>query len=282
MNKQFVETDSILKGKTSYLNSTFFIIRVAFCFCIWGLFYFLLQKNSTRQDETKEQLLTTKNIKLSAGFIPLFAITLTIAAVDWLMSLDAHWYSTIFGVYFFAGSVVASLAAVTFTAIKLKEKGYLHPAFTNEQLYSLGTLLFVFINFWAYIAFSQYMLIWYADLPEETIWFMHRWQYGWSYVSLFLILTHFVVPYAVLLSQPSKMDPKRLKFITLWILGAHLVDVFWIVMPNTTGPVISWMDFIFPFAIIGVLIVVFSYKVKRNNLIPIGDPKLQKSIKISL
>lgn len=282
LNKSVVEADKILKGKTAYLNSTFFVARVAFCFLIWGLFYYFITKNSTKQDETKDHKLTKINIRLSAVFIPVFAITLTIAAVDWLMSLDAHWFSTIFGVYFFSGSVVAALAAVTFAAIKLKEKGYMHPKFMDEHLYSLGTLLFVFINFWAYIAFSQYLLIWYADLTEETIWFMHRWHGGWTVVSLLLILTHFVVPYALLLTQPSKMDPKRLKFVTLWILGAHLLDIFWIVMPNINGSVISWMDFTFPFAAVGILIIIFGYKIKRNNLIPIGDPKLEKSINIRL
>lgn len=282
LNKEVVEADKILKGKTAYLNSTFFIIRVAFCFLIWGLFYFFLTKNSTKQDETKDQKLTAINIKLSAVFIPLFAITLTIAAVDWLMSLDAHWFSTIFGVYYFAGAIVASLAAITFIAIKLKEKGYMHPKFLDEHFYSLGTLLFVFINFWAYIAFSQYLLIWYADLPEETMWFLHRWHGGWVVISLLLIVTHFIVPYAALLTQPSKMDPKRLKFITIWILAAHFIDIFWIVMPNIDGSIISWMDFTFPIAAVGIVIIVFAYKIKRNNLIPIGDPKLQKSINIRL
>jgi len=282
LNKEVVEADKILKGKTAYLNSTFFIIRVAFCFLIWGLFYFFLTKNSTKQDETKDQKLTAINIKLSAVFIPLFAITLTIAAVDWLMSLDAHWFSTIFGVYYFAGAIVASLAAITFIAIKLKEKGYMHPKFLDEHFYSLGTLLFVFINFWAYIAFSQYLLIWYADLPEETMWFLHRWHGGWVVISLLLIVTHFIVPYAALLTQPSKMDPKRLKFITIWILAAHFIDIFWIVMPNIDGAIISWMDFTFPIAAVGIVIIVFAYKIKRNNLIPIGDPKLQKSINIRL
>jgi hypothetical protein len=282
MHKEIVEADTILKGKSAYLNSTFFIIRTAFCLFIWILFYFFFQRNSTTQDTTKDQKLTSINVKLSAVFIPLFAITLTVTAVDWLMSLDAHWYSTIFGVYFFSGSVVAALAAVTFAAIKLKENGYLHPKFMDEHLYSLGTLLFVFINFWAYIAFSQYLLIWYADLPEETTWFLQRWHSGWEFISLLLILVHFIVPYAVLLTQPSKMDPKRLKFITIWILAAHFVDLFWMIMPSIKGPVISWMDFTFPFAAVGVLIIVFAYKAKRNNLLPIGDPKLQKSINIRL
>jgi len=282
LNKEVIEADKILKGKTAYLNSTFFVIRVAFCFIIWGLFFYLLTSNSKKQDSSRDQKLTSKNIKLSAVFIPLFAITLTVAAVDWLMSLDAHWFSTIFGVYYFAGAIIAALSAVTYAAIKLKEKGYLHPKFLDEHLYSLGTLLFVFINFWAYIAFSQYLLIWYADLPEETIWFLHRWHGGWEAVSLLLILAHFIVPYAVLLTQPSKMDPKRLKFITIWILAAHFIDMFWIVMPNMKGPVISWSDFIFPLAAVGVLLLVFAYKAKRNNLIPIGDPKLEKSINIRI
>jgi len=245
---------------------------------IWGLFYFLLIRNSNTQDKTKDQLLTKKNIILSAIFIPFFAITITITAVDWLMSLEPHWFSTIFGVYFFSGSVVASLAAVTLFVVKLKENGYMHPELVDDHLFSLGALQFAFINFWAYIAFSQYLLIWYANLPEENFWFLHRWENGWQYLSILLIVAHFIVPYAALLSQPAKMDPKRLKFISIWILFAHFIDLYWLVMPNVNGYYFSWIDIIVPLLAIGVIILIFNYRANKSNLVPIGDPKLQKGL----
>ena len=277
-HKDIAAADEILKGKSPYLNETFFIIRVFAVLAIWGLFYFLLIRNSNTQDKTKDQLLTKKNIILSAIFIPFFAITITITAVDWLMSLEPHWFSTIFGVYFFSGSVVASLAAVTLFVVKLKENGYMHPKLVDDHLFSLGALQFAFINFWAYIAFSQYLLIWYANLPEENFWFLHRWENGWQYLSILLIITHFIVPYAALLSQPAKMDPKRLKFISVWILFAHFIDLYWLVMPNVNGYYFSWIDIIVPLLAIGVIILIFNYRANKSNLVPIGDPKLQKGL----
>ena len=277
-HKDIAAADEILKGKSPYLNETFFIIRVFAVLAIWGLFYFLLIRNSNTQDKTKDQLLTKKNIILSAIFIPFFAITITITAFDWLMSLEPHWFSTIFGVYFFSGSVVASLAAVTLFVVKLKENGYMHPELVDDHLFSLGALQFAFINFWAYIAFSQYLLIWYANLPEENFWFLHRWENGWQYLSILLIIAHFIVPYAALLSQPAKMDPKRLKFISIWILFAHFIDLYWLVMPNVNGYYFSWIDIIVPLLAIGVIILIFNYRANKSNLVPIGDPKLQKGL----
>lgn len=277
-HKEVVEADAILKGKSPYLNETFFIIRVFVVLAIWGLFYYLLIRNSNEQDKTKNQLLTKKNIILSAVFIPIFAVTITITAVDWLMSLEPHWFSTIFGVYFFASSVVASLAAITLITVLLKEKGYMHPQMVDDHLFSLGALQFAFINFWAYIAFSQYLLIWYANLPEENFWFLHRWQNGWEFLSILLIIAHFIVPYAALLPQPAKMDPKRLKFISVWILFAHFINLYWLVMPNFEGYHLSWIDLVIPLTVIGLIILIFNYRAKRSNLVPVGDPKLQKGL----
>lgn len=277
-----VAKDEILKAKSPYLNETFFIIRVFVVLFLWILFYYLIIRNSNEQDKTKNQLLTKKNIILSAVFIPIFALTITITAVDWLMSLEPHWFSTIFGVYFFASSVVASLAAITLFVVKLKENSYLHPKLVDDHLFSLGALQFAFINFWAYIAFSQYLLIWYANLPEENFWFLHRWENGWEFLSVLLIITHFVVPYAALLSQPAKMDPKRLKFVSVWILFAHFIDLYWLVMPNFQGYYFSFIDLVVPLLSSGLIIIVFNLRAKKANLVPIGDPKLQKGLDFRL
>src|SRR4030066_231696 len=281
-----VADDEILQGKAPYLNVSFFIIRVFVLIGLWSLFYFFFIKNSKKQDTSKDQKLTKINIRLSAIFIPIFAFTITISAIDWLMSIEPHWFSTIIGVYFFAGTVIAALAAVTLATVLLKENGYLHPAMTNDHLYSLGALLFAFVNFWGYIAFSQYMLIWYADLPEETFWFMQRWEGSWAIFSIGLIIVHFLGPYITLISQPSKMDPKKLKFISVWLLFAHLYDLFWFVMPEmeelSGGYSFSWIDLVFPIAAVGLIILVFNMKAKKENLIPIGDPKLQRGLDFHL
>jgi|WetSurSiteA1Bulk_404760.scaffolds.fasta_scaffold11594_2 hypothetical protein len=281
-----VAEDKILNAKAPYLNVTFFIVRVFVLIGLWSLFYFFFVRNSKKQDTSKDQKLTTINIKLSAIFIPIFALTITISAIDWLMSVEPHWFSTIIGVYFFAGTIIAALAAVTLATVLLKEHGYLHPAMTNDHLYSLGALMFAFVNFWGYIAFSQYMLIWYADLPEETFWFMQKWEGSWAIFSIGLIIIKFLVPYIVLVSQPSKMDPKKLKFIAVWLLFAHFYDLFWFVMPEmeqlSGGYSFSWIDLVFPIAAIGLIILVFNMKAKKENLIPIGDPKLQRGLDFHL
>jgi uncharacterized membrane protein len=280
-----VETDKILKGKEPYLNEIFFIIRVVVVFGLWALFYFLLTRNSRKQDISKDQKLTKINIKLSAIFIPVFAITASVASIDWMMSLEAHWFSTIFGVYFFAGSVVAALAVITYATVKLREAGYLHPKMVDDHYYSLGALLFAFVNFWGYIAFSQYLLIWYANLPEETFWFLARWQGSWIYISLALIFIHFIVPYSILLSQPAKMDAKKLKFASLWILFAHLLDLYWLILPTYHGEssILSFLlGLSFPIAAIGGIIVLFYLNSKKTNMVPIGDPKLDRGLNFRL
>jgi hypothetical protein len=281
-----VENDIILQGKAPYLNEPFFIIRVVAIVAIWILFYFLLTRNSKKQDVSRDQELTRKNVVLSAVFMPVFAITITLAGVDWMMSLEPHWFSTMFGVYTFAGSVWAALAALTLISVWLVDNKYLHTKINTDHYYSLGTLLFAFTVFWGYIAFSQYMLIWYADLPEETFWFMHRWEGGWMWVSIALIFAHFVVPFAGLLSHRQKTNPKRLKFMSIWILGAHFLDLYWLIMPNMynteVGYYFSWMDIVFPIMAVGIIVTVFNFRANKENLVPVGDPKLERGLDFRL
>ena len=282
MHEELVSADKVLAGKSLYLNANFFLIRFAVMFLLWTLFYVLFTRNSTKQDTTKDPRLTTINIRLAAIFLPVFAISLTLTAVDWAMSLEPHWASTIFGIYYFAGTVLASISAATVVIIYLYENGYF-PALQRDSFYSLGALLFAFINFWAYIAFSQFLLIWYANLPEETVWFIARWKNGWEVVSILLIIVHFVVPYFALLTQDSKMDLKRLKLMAIWILFAHFLDLYWLVMPSFSEKLsLSWTNLAFPVLLVGLAIVVLGYKMKRNNVIPIGDPKLERGLSFHL
>ncbi|MGE5353136.1 MAG: quinol:cytochrome C oxidoreductase [Acidobacteriota bacterium] len=280
---EVVRQDPALMSKSPYLNVPFFVIRTLVCFAIWLLFYILIVRNSEKQDSLKDQLITTKNIRSSAIFMPVFAITITLAAVDWMMSLEPHWFSTIFGVYYFAGTILAALASATIVVVLFMRRGYF-THLTEDHLYSLGALMFAFINFWAYIAFSQYLLIWYANLPEETTWFLLRWQGSWRSVSIALIIIHFIVPYFGLLSQPSKMNPGRLLFMSIWILFAHLFDLYWLIMPtfSRTGAVLGWMEFAFPIAAVGIVIIFFTMKAKNTNIVPIGDPKLQRGLDFRL
>lgn len=277
-------SDPILQNKSPYLNETFFYVRFVLTFILWSLFYYLIIRNSRKQDVTKDQTLTRKNAVISAIFLPVFAITVTFFAIDWLMSLEPHWFSTIFGVYYFAGSVLASLAAFTFIAIKMHDNGYFSIKMNDDSFYSMGALLFAFTNFWAYIAFSQFMLIWYANLPEETFWYMSRGEGYWMIWSLGIIVVKFIVPYAILLPQPAKSDKKRLKMVSVWILFGHFYDLYWLAMPtlNPKGVSISWIDFVFPAFAVGLLIVVFHIASRNKNYVPIGDPRLRRGIEFKL
>ena len=282
----FVNSDKMLQAKSAYLNTPFFMVRVFAIIVIWIFFYFLIIRNSRKQDDTGNQALTKRNITLSVIFIPIFAITITLVAVDWIMSLESKWFSTIFGVYLFAGVAWSSLAALTLTSIKLKEKGFLHPAVKEDHYYSLGTLMFAFTAFWGYIAFSQYMLIWYGNLPEETFWFMQRWAGGWKIVSVLLIVTHFIVPFFYLISYEAKTNLKKLKFISIWILCVHLFDLYWLIMPsmsrNDHAYSFSWIDFVFPLIFIGVIMIVFKKVSEKINLVPVRDPKLERGLNFHL
>lgn len=283
-HSEAVQIDKVLQHKAPYLNEPFFIIRIVVILFLWFLFYFLFTKLSRKQDETKDQNLTKKNSVVSAVFMPIFAISLTVFAIDWLMSLEPHWYSTIFGVYYFAGTFLAALSAFTFASISLNEKGYLVEGLGQDHYYSMGALLFAFTNFWAYIAFSQFMLIWYANLPEETFWYINRGTNGWLYISIGIIFVKFIIPYILLLPQPAKMDPKRLKFVSIWILFAHYYDLYWIVMPTFSKDSIpfSWFELSTIIFGLGILVTTFYTFSKNINLVPIGDPKLKRGVEFHL
>lgn len=278
-----VEADAILRGKSPYLNVPFFVIRFVLTFAVLILFYFMIIRNSQKQDLTGDQSLTKKNIIISAVFMPVFAITISFLSIDWIMSLEPHWFSTIFGVYYFSGTTLAALASGTLAVILLYEHGYFGKLLRSDHFYSLGALMFAFTNFWAYIAFSQYLLIWYANLPKETFWMTNRWEGGWQFLSLALIFVRFVVPYVGLLAQQAKMNPKRLKVMSLWILFAHYVDLYWLVMPSHYESFIfSWFELGFPLLGVGIALILFVARFKKGNLIPIGDPKLKRGIEFRL
>ena len=284
MHPEVVEADKILTGKAPYLNVDFFIVRVIVFILLWIIFYYFITNNSKKQDTTFDQSLTKRNIKLSAAFIPVFGITISFTAFDWLMSLEPHWFSTIFGVYYFSGSILATFAAVTLIVVWLNENGYLVKGLTNDHYYSLGAFMFAFTNFWAYIAFSQFLLIWYANLPEETFWFLQRWEGNWIYFSIGLMFIRFVIPYFGLISQPSKMDPKRLMIMSIWLLFAHWYDLYWLAMPNYSkeGVLFNWIELAFPILTVGIVILLLVQLSKKNNLVPIGDPKLKRGIDFRL
>jgi len=274
-----VAGDELLQWKSGYLNAPFFAIRAVIYFGVWTLLSYLLRKTSLMQDQGHTPDLGSKFVRISAPGMIAFAITFTFAAFDWLMSLDAHWYSTIFGAYIFAGAVVAVLAYMPLIAIYLRKRQVLDAMITVEHYHDMGKLLFAFLIFWAYMAFSQYFLIWYGNIPEETIWFLHRWEGSWKNVSLILVFGHFVIPFFILITRGAKRNLTMLKIFAVAMLVMHYVDMYWVVMPNLHphGIQPSWIDLAAMMAIGGGFAARFWHSFTSRPLVPVSDPRLQQS-----
>lgn len=287
LNPQIILDEYVAK-KIPYLNQNFFIIRTLVIFALMFVFYFLFVVRSFKQDNNPNPNATKLSAKISAIFMPIFAISITVSSLDWVMSLHPKWFSTIFGVYYFAGSVLTALAVITFISLHLKEKGFLSNKLNEDHYYNFGALMFAFVNFWSYIAFSQFLLIWYANIPDETLWYMDRSKDGWMVISIGLIFIKFVIPYFALLSKPSKSDPTRLKIVSIWLIIANFYDLYFLIMPEygklagVKGPMFSWNEIAIPFLFIGLITVVFALVAKNRNLMAIGDPKIKKGLEFHL
>ncbi len=279
-----VKNDEILNHKAPYLNETFFYIRSGAAFVIFAFFYYVIIKKSRKLDESFNPKINKSVTRWSAIFMPVFAVVLTYMAIDWMMSLEPHWFSTIFGVYYFSGTILAALAGLTLFSLYLNENGLLPKGIRRDHYYNFGALMFAFINFWAYIAFSQFLLIWYANVPEETFWFIYRMDGPWGIYSIGLIIVHFVIPYALLLPRPAKSDPRRLKIASVWILLAHYYDLYFLIMPTYARPEIpfGWMEVLMPILPVGLIIFGFGIAARGKNLIPVGDPKLRSGMEFHL
>lgn len=271
--------DEIWEKKQAYLNQPFFISRTIVFLGVWCWMAWRLRQWSLRHDETGEpQLLQRMRWHSPTGLL-ILGVTTTFAAFDWLMSLEWHWYSTILGVVFWAGAIVASLALMTLMAITLRAGG-LH-AITVEHFHDLGKLLFGFTIFWAYVSFSQYFLIWYANLSEETPWYLQRLTGSWREVTLVLAVGHFVVPFLWLLPRESKRTPWRVGVAAAWLLIMHYVDLYWQVMPvaHEDGLSVSiWDATAFAGFTAGVLAWML-YALQHFRPLPVRDPNLAASMK---
>jgi hypothetical protein len=272
--------DALWLAKRPYLNAPWFIARAAFYLLCWAGLAWRLRSWSVMQDESGGKALNGRMAGVSGWGLVVLALTSTYAAFDWMMSLDYRWYSTMYGVYFWSGAIVSSLAALTLAVVILHAAGWLRHTITEEHLHDLGKLLFSFIIFWAYIAFSQYMLIWYANLSDETPWYVLRLQGGWQVVAVSLMIGHFVVPFVVLLSRRAKRSWLVMGLAAAWVLVLHYVDLYWLVMPalHPSDPLPHWLDFVSLLFFVGVLATGLLYGLRSSALVPAGDPRLSASL----
>jgi len=279
-NTEVVANDVILQGKAAFLNPTFFTVRLAIYFLTWIVLSWFFYRTSTRQDTSGDPALTLRMERVSAPGMILFAVTLNFASFDLLMSLDPHWFSTIYGVYFFAASVVCFFAVMPKILAGLQWRGILPRAVSVEHYHDIGKLLFGFVVFWAYIAFSQYMLIWYANMPEETGWFLKRQTGDWTWVSLILIFGHFLIPFLVLISRFVKRRPMLLAVTGVYMIVMCWIDIYWLVIPEFSPGVARFglLDVFCFVGLSGVYSAVLLLHLQRRSLLPEKDPRLHESI----
>ncbi len=279
-NEEAVAHDALLLHKQGWLNEPFFILR---CLIYSGVWVFLSQyflRKSIAQDSTGELMLTVRMERFSGPAMVLFAITTSFAGFDLLMSLDAHWYSTMFGVYFFSGSVLGFLALLPVLTSLLQRTGRLTHTITREHYHDMGKLIFAFTVFWAYIAFSQYMLIWYANLPEETGWFLRRQTGDWANISLLLLYGHFMVPFFLWLPRFMKRNKWLLVGPALWMLAMHWFDLYWLIMPQLSPDRVSFsfVDVTSFIGVGGLYFAALALRLRNQALVPEKDPRLEESL----
>jgi len=284
--------DSVILQKRLYgiywLNPWFFIVRVIAYFAIWSWIAVSYRNQSILQDKTGDVELTRKMQARSGFLMVVLGLTLTGAAGDLIMSLDPHWYSTMWGVYYFAGSAIGIFSLLIIMVYLLQRAGYLRNSITVEHYHDLGKYLFGFTFFWGYIAFGQYMLLWYANIPEEIAWFSRHGATtvaqnitGWSYVMVAILFGQLLIPYALLLSRFFKRRPGILVWLAVWQLAFHLLDVYWMVMPELPGPFTATTILLSVLAFVGVGGVMLAVLVSRmagENLRPLADPRLAESL----
>jgi hypothetical protein len=279
-DKAKVDADELLLHKSAYLNPTFFVIRMVFFFAMWIFFAKKLVGFSLKQDETGEESLTTRTVPWSIAFLLTFALSFSLFGVDLLMSLNPHWFSTIFGIYLFAGLFQSTIASMILLIQYCMRKGWLTGFVNENHIHDLGKFLFAFTVFWAYIAYSQYMLIWYANMPEETVFYIPRVTGAWACVSGALLLFKFVVPFLALLSRRAKRNPAMLAAVCIMILIMQYVDLFWLIFPNLNAEevlfglpeILIWGGFA------GAFLFSVTHFLSRHSLVPIKDPRIAESL----
>lgn len=279
---QAVAHDPILQAKQAYLNVPFFSIRYILYFVVWiGLARFFL-RHSVRQDAHGDAALTVRMGRFSPLAAILLALTMTFFAFDIVMSLDPHWFSTIFGVYYFSGAFAGFFALLALAAVGARWSGALKAFITPEHLQDVGKILFAFIVFWAYIAFSQYMLIWYGNLPEETLWIARRQEGQWMALTYFLLAGHFFIPFFGLMSRWTKRFGLPLAFWALWMLVMHWLDLYWLIVPEfrhgAQGLGFALSDLAMLLVVGGLFCIGVARPLRRTAALPARDPRLEESL----
>lgn len=274
-----------IPSKAPYTNTPFFIVRVIGYCLFWFWMHRYIVGNSIKQDDASDYVPTVKNYKRSPLFVLGYALTITFAAFDLMMALEPHWFSTIFGLYYFAGNFVATLSVLTLLVMSVMNTGELKGFINKEHMHDLGKLMFAFTIFWTYIHFSQYFLIWYSNLPEETFYYIDRTKNGWEIMGWSSLVLHFIVPFALLLRQDVKRNQLVMKAAACILLFAHFIDLSWIIIPGYRHHGIPNFD-VFALIAAGGMVLLFMgillfFTAKRMNAVSgvaHNDPYIRESV----
>jgi hypothetical protein len=276
-NPGTMAAEPAIAGKLRYLQPPWVFTRMVIVLFTWMVFARLFRRASVHQDVHPELglVLHEKMTRYAVAFIPIFALTLTLAAYDWLISADPRWFSTMYAVYIFAGTFVQGIAAITLAVVLLKEHGFMKDSVSDHQLHDLGKMLFAFSTFWAYIWVCQYLLIWYGNIPEEVSHYVTRTSGPWIYLFALNLLMNWIIPFLVLLSVRAKCTVKVLKPIAVLLLCGHWLDLYLLVMPSVwKAPGIGFTEIAIAGGCIALLFLVFVRTLNKASLVPLNDPIL--------
>ena len=279
-NADLVAHDEVLQHKQLYLNTPFFLVRAAIYFLVWNALSYFLNAWSLEQDRTANPRLARRMQMLSGGGLLAYGLTITFASFDWLMSLEPHWFSTIYGVLVLGGQGLSALAFLIIVLVWLSRRPPLDRIVAASHFHDLGNLMLAFVMLWAYFSFSQYLIIWSGNLPAEIGWYLHRLQTGWRAVGLVLILFHFAAPFIVLLSRTVKREPELLVKVAAGILIVRLVDLFWLIAPefHQGGISVSWLDIVLPVTLGSLWLTCFVWQLRGRAILPVHDPEFDEAL----
>jgi hypothetical protein len=274
-----VAHDEALRHKQVWLNTPFWIIRAAIYFISWNALSFFLNRWSLKQDETADPLIARRMQRVSAGGLLLYGSTITLASFDWLMSLEPHWYSTIYGVLIMGGQGLSALAFLLVVITWLSRRDPLDKIIVREHFHDVANLMLAFVMLWAYFGFSQFLIIWAGNLPAEIAWYQHRLDTGWRLLGSFLMLFHFAVPFVLLLMRAIKRNPDYLVKVAVGVLVVRLADLLWLIAPEFhAGFSIHWLDVVLPIALFGLWLAAFVWQLRGRAILPVHDPQFDEAL----
>jgi hypothetical protein len=275
-----VEADKVLTHKQLYLNTGFFLLRAVFYFAVWNIVSYLLNKWGLEQDRSGDPAIAKKMQKLSGGGLLAYGLTMTFASFDWLMSLDPHWFSTIYGILVLGGQGLTAMAVVIIALTWLSRREPLNTIAVPQHFHDLANLMLAFVMLWAYFSFSQYLIIYSGNLPEEITWYTQRLDTSWRFIGLLLVLTHFAVPFLLLLSRPLKREPQTLVKVAIGILVVRVLDLFWLIAPHfhQSRLSVSWLDVVLPQALAALWVGCFLRELRGRPILPLYDPQFSEAL----